>query len=50
MILEKAIAKLLGGYHTLMNTNLSVLMQILMGYPTVDFSNLSIDNAISVFD
>lgn len=42
MILEKAVAKIFGGYHKIAGANLATLMDVVMGYPTVDFSHLSL--------
>lgn len=50
MILEKAVAKIFGGYHKIAGANLATLMDVVMGYPTVDFSHLSLEKALVVFE
>lgn len=50
MVLEKAIAKILGGYNNLNNCSISQLFNIIMGFPTVDFSHLTVERATKVFD
>lgn len=50
MLLEKAIAKVLGGYHLINELSLAQLMSVIMGSPTVDIGYINPLKAIKVFD
>lgn len=50
MLLEKAVAKVLGGYHVLNEINLAQLMSILMSSPTVEIGYINPQKALKVFD
>lgn len=50
MLLEKAVAKILGGYQAINETNLAQLMNIIMGSPTVDIGYINPQKAIKAFD
>lgn len=50
MLLEKAIAKVVGGYHLINSLSLAQLMSVIMGSPTVDIGYINPQKAIKVFD
>lgn len=50
MLLEKAVAKIVGGYHAINELSLAQLMSIIMSSPTVDIGHINPQKAIKVFD
>lgn len=50
MVLEKAVAKVVGGYHVVNELSLAQLMNIMMGSPTVDLGYVSPQKAHKIFD
>lgn len=50
MLLEKAVAKILGGYQAINANNLAQLMNIIMGSPTVDIGHVNPQKALRAFD
>lgn len=50
MLLQKAVAKSVGGYHIINQLSLAQLMSLLMGSPTVEIGYINPEKAIKVFD
>ena len=50
MLLEKAIAKLLGGYHHLAEATISTILNCILGCPIVDFGLLTPSKLLKIFD
>jgi|LakMenEpi03Aug12_release.lakeMendotaPanAssembly.Ray.scaffolds.fasta_scaffold216449_1 hypothetical protein len=50
MLLEKAVAKILGGYHVINELSLSQLMGVIMGAPSVDIGFLNPQKGLKIFD
>ena len=50
MVLEKAVAKLLGGYHNIAEARISTLLNCLLGCPIVDFGSMTPKKLLKIFD
>lgn len=45
MILEKAVAKVVGGYHNIESISISKLLGIVLGCPIVSYGELTVERA-----
>jgi hypothetical protein len=50
MLLEKGVAKILGGYHIINELSISQLMGVIMGVPSVDIGFLNPKKALKIFN
>lgn len=50
MVLEKAVAKILGGYYRIAEASISTLMNTILGCPIVDLSCMNPKKLIKAFE